>query len=400
MKKQLIICCLILTNTLALCQNTNPELIKYVSFLETQNTGAKDYIINLWKKYDIVILSERFHGEMTQYDLIYDVISSNYFKKNVGNIFTEIGSISKQQAVLDFTKTHFTDSKEKEKQLLNLYRKIQWNGWSAANFYYFIDKINMLNFSLPADQKINLFVSDVKDPSIENLSSKENFLTYFNGIYKHRDSAMAANIIHVYDSINLNSSRKKSLVIMNTRHAFSKTFFESDDKNVGHKLIDTYKNRVANVYLNGLAPTLKVIESDKNVSYKDYVHRPIQSGKWDASFEVVNKVSLGFDFKNNPFGNDFFDIFPYVKHNYNYQDIFTGFVFYLPLKSHYEAWGIPNYIDDDFIDEFYNQQKFFSEAIGNGEVIKENLKEDYDYYESKYDDYDIIIEQVNKWLDK
>ncbi|HCE56024.1 MAG TPA: hypothetical protein DER05_13965 [Lutibacter sp.] len=400
MKKHLIICCLILTNTLALCQNTNPEFIKYVSFLETQNTSAKDYIINLWKKYDIVILSERFHGEMTQYDLIYDVISSDYFKKNGGNIFTEIGSISKQQAVLDFTKTHFTDSKEKEKQLLNLYRKIQWNGWSAANFYYFIDKINMLNFSLPADQKINLFVSDVKDPSIENLSSKENFLTYFNGIYKHRDSVMAANIIHVYDSINLNSSRKKSLVIMNTRHAFSKTFFENDDKNVGHKLIDTYKNRVANVYLNGLAPTLKVIESDKNETYKDYVHRPIQSGKWDASFEVVNKESLGFDFKNNPFGNDFFDIFPYVKHNYKYQDIFTGFVFYLPLKRHYEAWGIPNYIDDDFIDEFYNQQKFFSEAIGNGEVIKENLKEDYDYYESKYDDYDIIIEQVNKWLDK
>jgi hypothetical protein len=400
MKKQLIICCLILTNTFAFCQDTNPELVKYVSFLETQNTSAKDYIINLWKKYDIVILCERNHGEMTQYDLIYDVVSSEYFKKNVGNIFSEIGSISKQQDVLDFTKTHFTDSKEKEKQLLNLYRKIQWNGWSAANFYYFIDKINTLNSSLPADQKINLFVSDVKGPSIENLSSKENFLNYFNGIYSHRDREMAQNIIHVYDSIKRKSSRKKSLVIMNYRHAFSKTFFKNNDKNVGHKLFDTYKSSVANVYLNSLAPTLKVIESDKNEVYKDYVHRPIQSGKWDASFEIANKESLGFDFKKSPFGNDFFDIFPYAKHNYNYQDIFTGFVFYLPLKRHYEAWGIPNYIDDNFIDEFYNQQKFFSEATGNGEVIKENLKENYNYSESKYDDYDIIIEQVNKWLNK
>ncbi|QXP63216.1 MULTISPECIES: hypothetical protein [unclassified Polaribacter] len=400
MKKQLLIFVLVLTNAFAFCQDTNPELAKYVSFLETQNTSAKDYIINLWKKHDIVILCERNHGEMTQYELIYDIVSSDYFKKNVGNIFTEIGSISNQKAVLDFTKTDFTDSKEKEKQLLNLYRKIQWNGWSAANFYYFIDKINTLNFSLPADQKINLFVSDVKDPSKENLSSKENFLTYFNGIYKHRDSAMAENIIHVYDSIKLNSSRKKSLVIMNSRHAFSKTFFENDDKNVGHKLIETYKNDVSNVYLNGLAPTLKVVESDKNETYKDYVQRPIQNGKWDASFKIINKESLGFDFKNSPFGNELFDLFPFIKHNYKYKDIFTGFVFYLPLKRHYEAWGIPNYVDDDFIDEFYKQQKFFSEAIGNGEVLKENLKEDYDYNESKYDDYIIIIEEINKWLEK
>lgn len=398
--KKIIFFCLVLTNTCCFCQDTNSELVKYVSFLETQNTSAKDYIISLWGKYDMVILCERNHGEMTQYDLIYDIISSDYFKENVGNIFTEIGSVNKQQEVLNFINTRFSDAKEKERELLELYRNIQWNAWSAPNFFYFIDKVNTLNVSLPSNQKINILISDVKDPSKKNLSSKENFLKYFKGIYKHRDSIMAENIIHVYDSIKEKSVRKKSLVIMNFRHAFSKTFLEDDDKNVGHKLINTYKKKVANVYLNGLAPTLKVIESDKNEVYKDYVQRPIQSGKWDASFEIVNKESLGFDFKNSPFGKDFFDIFPYVEHNYKYQDIFTGYVFYLPLKKHYEAWGIPNYIDDDYIDEFYNQQKFFSEAIGNGEVIKENLKEEYNYGESKYDDYNIIIEQVNKWLNK
>lgn len=139
MKKQLIIFCLILTNTSAFCQNTNPELMKYVSFLETQNTSAKDYIINLWGQYDIVILCERFHGEMTQYDLIYDIVSSEYFKENVGNVFTEIGSVSKQQDVLDFTKKHFYNAEEKEKQLLNLYRNIQWTGWSAANFFFLLE---------------------------------------------------------------------------------------------------------------------------------------------------------------------------------------------------------------------------------------------------------------------
>lgn len=398
MKKQLIICCLILTNTLAFCQDTNPELVKYVSFLETQNTSAKDYIINLWEKYDIVILCERNHGEMTQYDLIYDIVSSDYFKKNVGNIFTEIGSVNRQQDVLDFTKTHFSDSKVKEKQLLNLYRNIQWGGWGTANFYYFIDKLNTLNSTLPTDQKINLFTSGANDPIKENLSTKEDFLKYFKNTNHHKDSTMAQNIINVYDSLKINSVRKKSLVIMNYRHAFSKSFFENQDKNVGHKLFETYQNKIANVFLNSLVFTEITIKSDKNKAYKESVQRPIHNGKWDASFEIAKKENLGFDFQNNPFGNDYFDNFPYVKHNYDYKDIFTGFAFYLPLNKHFESWGITGYLDDGFENEYYDRQKFISDAIGNGEITKENLKYMGNSNESKYDDYDIIIEQVNEWL--
>jgi hypothetical protein len=400
MRKQLIIFCLIFTNTFAFCQNINPELVKYVSFLETQNTSAKDYIINLWKKYDIVVLCERNHGEMTQYDLIYDIVSSDYFEKNVGNIFTEIGSVSKQRAVLNFTKTQFSNSKEKEKELLNLYRNIQWGGWGAANLYYFIDKLNTLNSTLPKEQKINLFVSGAKDPEKENLSSQKSFKEYFETTNHHRDSLMAQNIINVFDSIKQNVSRKKSLVIMNYRHGFSKSFFENQEKNVTHKLFETYKNKIANVFINSLAPTLKIIESDKNRVYKEYVQRPIQNGKWDASFEIAKKENLGFDFKNNPFGYDYFDIFPYAKHNYNYKDVFTGFVFYLPLNKHFESWGIPNYLNDGFDEEYYNRQKFITDAIGNGEINKENLKYIGIYDESKYDDIDIIIEQINKWLKK
>lgn len=41
----------------------------YVDFLKEQTTSAKDYILGLFDDYDIVILCERNHRDMTQYDL-------------------------------------------------------------------------------------------------------------------------------------------------------------------------------------------------------------------------------------------------------------------------------------------------------------------------------------------
>ena len=87
MKKRFIGLTFFLISMLAFCQKTNPELTKYVDFLEKQNVSAKDYVLGLFKKYDVVVLCERHHGEMTQYYLIYDIVSSPYFEKNVGNIF-------------------------------------------------------------------------------------------------------------------------------------------------------------------------------------------------------------------------------------------------------------------------------------------------------------------------
>ena len=70
---------LVLVNNICFSQKYNPEISPYIKFLEQQNTSAKDYILDLFKKYDIVILCERDHRDATQYDLIYDIVSSPHF---------------------------------------------------------------------------------------------------------------------------------------------------------------------------------------------------------------------------------------------------------------------------------------------------------------------------------
>ena len=148
MKKRFIGLTFFLISMLAFCQKTNPELTKYVDFLEKQNVSAKDYVLGLFKKYDVVVLCERHHGEMTQYDLIYDIVSSPYFEKYVGNIFTEVGAVDQRKNIQNFINSKFKNQKEKTEKQLDIYRNISFELWEKTNFYDFIGKLNSLNSTL------------------------------------------------------------------------------------------------------------------------------------------------------------------------------------------------------------------------------------------------------------
>ncbi len=49
-----------------------------------------DYVMGLFEKYDYVVLCERHHQDMTQYDMIYDLVTDSRFVDNVGVVFKEI----------------------------------------------------------------------------------------------------------------------------------------------------------------------------------------------------------------------------------------------------------------------------------------------------------------------
>ena len=106
MKKLLIIFLLPL-----LGYSQNSEIKPYIDFLEkVEEKSAKDYILQQFKKHDIVVLCERDHSEISQYELIKEIISDDYFKENVKNIFTEIGVINLQPEITEFLKTRDLDS--------------------------------------------------------------------------------------------------------------------------------------------------------------------------------------------------------------------------------------------------------------------------------------------------
>ena len=68
----------------AYTQNSNLHIEAYTTFLQGEHPSAKDYILGLFARYDIVILCERDHREMTQYELILDILADKRFIKEVG----------------------------------------------------------------------------------------------------------------------------------------------------------------------------------------------------------------------------------------------------------------------------------------------------------------------------
>ena len=131
---------------------------------------------------------------------------------------------------------------------------------------------------------------------------------------------MGDNIISTIESDTI----KKSLIIMNYRHAFLTR------GNVGFYLNRKYPGNVANVMINTPTPTR--------------LFSPVQNGYWDVAIEQVTPVEYAFDFNGSPFGEDNFDYaFASRKFGLKYKDMFTGIIFYKSLKEQYTSDGF-NYI--------------------------------------------------------
>lgn len=388
---------LLLCSLQALSQTQYKSDVKpYVEFLNLQETSAKDYVLRLFDNHDIVILCERDHRDITQYDLFLAIISDPRFINSIGNIFTEVGISTQSQQVNEFLHAEGLPADSVDKAILWFHRNcLFFPIWEKYNYSYFLRGLYMLNQGLQSDKKVNLFNSDV--PFDWNTIDEVRLKEFWNQL-PTRDSIIASQVIRGFDKIQKSHDiRRKALVIMNYRHAFGHKFEQTPGvkpQNVGRYLFEHYGDRVANVYINFVA--LRDVRSDNEMAFA-----AIQDGKWDAAFEVLNIKDVGFDFGNSPFGRDTFDIWP-MKVGLTFEDVFDGFVFYLPLEEHKNVVGIPGFVDSSFAQELVRRFALFSALPGgrfkpltdiDGLKNVINLKQEH-----QLEMLDSLKVQTHKWL--
>jgi len=318
------------------------ELEPYVSFLHRHAQPSIQYLLQLFNTYDLVILAERTHPETTQWEFIYELTSHPEFIAKVGHIFTEYGSVSQQTALEEVLSAPGLEEAALNQKVIALLRNFPlWPyGWHNNNVYEYLRRLYHLNRTLPAQSRIALHFSDV--PWQWEGKTPQDYARYWSTEIPQRDRIMANHTILQFRAIlQSNSSRKKALVVMNTRHAF-----RTGGKNTGDFLFQAFPGQTANVMLNMTALDFSGLSGE----YQGTYNRPIHNGLWDAAFWRLGDVPLGFDLKGSPFGRDLFDLHTYfaLSGNLKYEDVFTGMVFYRPLSQHMVASSIPGYYDEAF----------------------------------------------------
>jgi hypothetical protein len=378
----------------------NSEIKPYVDHLKkVEKKSAKDYILQQFKKHDIVILCERDHSEFSQYELIKEILSDDYFKKNVKNVFTEIGVINLQPEITEFLKKRKLDSLYVAKKLTKFQRNSTfYPSWDRYNYRYFLRTIYYINQN--SEHQISYYPSD-SEFDWKKIKTVEDYTVEFEIEIEPRDSLIAYNIINKYEKLK-SKNNSKALIILNYRHAFKMHTITPDNEvveNAGKYLSDYFGNKAVSILSN--RPVF--FRKDKGWAY-----RLIQEGKWDAAFKYLKIEDIGFNFNDSMFGNDVFDL-QQLKNEVKYKEVFDGFVFYKPIERHDLIDFYNGLISKDFEEEFFRRFIIQLEYYKNS-LMLEKLKDEIFREEvlielntkriKKYRDFEYLIESRDKYLNE
>ena len=350
---------------------TVSSVSKYVDYLKNNRQDINDYVMGLFEKYDYVVLCERHHQDMMQYDMIYDLVTDSRFVDKVGVVFTEIGCAESRDAYRTFVETTFQNDTLVEKELASFLMKNQTVHllWPNTNWFSFLKR--MYYFNHDREKKVEIMFAD------RNWIDRTELA--------HRDSVMADNIIKTIESDSL----KKSLIIMNYRHAFFTPGC------CGEYIQRRFHGKVANVMINNVKLDFLSLALGKEIARPDLRH-----GEWEVAFEQMPTDAFAFDLKDSPFGKDKFDYFalPWAKENdMTYQDMFNGFIYYKAPIDHRASIGFNHLFDPENRAKLEEREKLLPGYwLGAWEFLKEGpqVTEGKDIYF----EYNKLINTIFLWI--
>ena len=334
------------------------EIKPYIEFIEKTNTSPVDYVMNLFEKYDVVVIGERSHMDMTQYDLINQIISDPRFIASVGHVFTEVGSYNIADELNAVLKGSYSHDDIFDKELA----KVIFNSnylplWEKTNYTKLMKDVYLVNKNLPLEKKINVTPTDISFSwrQAKTMTGEEYNTTlhrFWNNT--HKDLLMGNNAINeLYKIFDGNSLRKKALIIYNTPH--SCRYFENQGfPFFAYQIIaDRFPGRVANVMLNWC-------EGDESGGGMPVFYLS-NDGKLDAAFAASGYKSIGFDLATSPFGNFTYEVQRgFSAGEVKKKDVYHGFIYYKPIYEWSNTIGVPNLEKIDIKDELARRHEVFS----------------------------------------
>jgi len=327
------------------------EIKPLVKYIEQCNTSPIDYIMNLFEKFDVVVLGERDHRDISQYELFNQIISDPRFAATVGHVFTEVGCYNMADELNTVLKGTYPNDAIFDKELVNVIFNMDFIPvWEKTNYTKLMKDVYLINKNLSDKDKISVTPTEMPFSWKQTQSmTGEEFKKTVHKMWEHKDLIMGNNAINeLYKIFNGKDLRKKVLIIYNTPH--SCLYFENKHPFFAYQIIaDRFPGRVANVMLNWSAG----YDNEDNITLSN-------NGKIDAAFAACNNKSIGFDLVSSPFGDCFFDVIGSAVHGEKMKDVYHGFIFYKPVLEWVLSIGVPNLDKLDCKDELMRRRNIFN----------------------------------------
>jgi len=333
---------------------------QYSDYLKNNPCTPSNYVEKLFINNDIVTICERDHPEMTQYDFFFELVSQQWFIKNVGNIILETATRSIQDKLDTYLLSNKTSDITNEKRLIEICRNNSiWPLWDNHNFYSFLQRIQKLNETLSPKDRIRVLGADLS-VVWSKIKTKVEYQQFRESFYD-RDQIMAQMVIDWHKNSVQNQSKHKALLIMNYRHAYGHIYWTENSRSKAdncHRYIKEAMPQLStNVFLNR--------KTDRKLFN---LRKKMNKGIWDKVFQANNYQPIGFSISNSPFENAHFDDYPYLRHHLKWKDVFDHFIFYNHTKEFYWQSGAKGLVDNDFYSELERRYKLLGKRISKRKV--------------------------------
>lgn len=326
--------------------NAQSALAEYVECME-KGEDPVEYIFRLFEESDIVILGERDHRDVTQYEFIHKLIADPRFAERIGYVYTEVGVTNMTQRANSLIKGHFTSQEEYRMARTNYLRDEDYLFcWEKTNRSIFIDSLYSINSRLPKESKITLGLTDVEFDWYKAESPSE-YRKWYDKLDKNyeRDRIMAKNFIRLYKKQKPIGGHRKALLITNLPHAIN----EGSCKREGFWIKKKFgRNRVKIVCFNWYSAESEVVLIDE--------------GRWDAAFELTECKPVAFDVQGTPFGQTVYSCWAATDEGKHWQDYVDGVIFYEPFYRFLGSAGIEGFVADSCKEEQMRRLNLLKDA--------------------------------------
>ena len=182
----------------AYTQNSNLHIEAYTTYLQEKHSSAKDYILGLFSQYDIVILCERDHREMTQYELILDILADKRFIDEVGVAYFEIGNTEYNDSINAFLHNATLTPDEVTQNVLHFHRNIYGAGlWEKSNYSLLLRGVHDINSRLAEEDMIEIYGLE-KGVNWDNATEHDIIRRNICTDAIHRDAILAENFCNYH----------------------------------------------------------------------------------------------------------------------------------------------------------------------------------------------------------